>query len=59
MSKTTAILVDTPDGKKGKVYYTDLHFNPMPTYIVDETFQETGEKKLYSGMDLIVAGRID
>lgn len=57
-----ALIVETKTGKKGYVFYKeneDLNVANLQVKIIDEGFQETGEKLLCSPATLTVIGYKD
>ncbi len=57
-----ALIVKTKTGKKGYVYYynnKDLTNDKLQVIVIDDKFQETGEKLLCSPDTLTAIGRKD
>lgn len=62
MKKTSSVLVQTKTGKKGRVYYQflgDLEKEKVQVHVLDDNFQETGEKLLCESRSLKTTGFID
>lgn len=58
----SALIVRLKSGKKGYVYFDDnaqLKNNKLQVKIIDEEFQETGEKLLCSHANLVTVGYKD
>ena len=60
MSKNSGYYVKTKSGKKGRTYHNkEMIKGKVQVFIVDDKFQETGEKLLCSNSKLTLIGYVD